>query len=135
MLSIEEIQLMIEKLRRLKHKDFQKIIDSNLKILEDLSEAVDANNQQMIDRLDKTPGWCYKDLEKKREKTNIDNLLYRMIQTKIFQFSKTNLYNCIEIGPGNGMFSKELRSWRKIFFLDIHNLEEKIRRNPSQWIW
>ena len=106
MLSIEEIQLMIEKLRRLKHKDFQKIIDSNLKILEDLSEAVDANNQQMIDRLDKTPGWFYKDLEKKREKTNIDDLLYRMIQTKIFQFSKTHLYNCIEIGPGNVMFSK-----------------------------
>ena len=128
MLSIEEIQLMIEKLRRLKNEDFQKIIDSNLKILEDLAEAVDANNKQMIDRLDKTPGWFTKDLEKKREKTNIDDLLFRMIQTKIFQFSKTNLYNCIEIGPGNGMFSKELRSWRKIFFLDIHNLEEKIRR-------
>ena len=128
MLSIEEIKLMIEKLRRLKNEDFQTIIDSNLKILEDLAEVVDANNQQMIDRLDKTPGWFTKDLDKKREKTNVDDLLFRMIQTKIFQFSKTNLYNCIEIGPGNGMFSKELRSWRKIFFLDIHNLEEKIRR-------
>ena len=124
MLSIEEIQLMIEKLRRLKHKDFQKIIDSNLKILEDLSEAVDANNQQMIDRLDKTPGWFYKDLEKKREKTNIDDLLYRMIQTKIFQFTKTNLYNCIEIGPGKVLSGLIKRIDRNIKISAINKEED-----------
>ena len=48
MLSIEEIQLLIEKLKKLKHEDFQKLIDSNLKILEDLAEAVDANNKHLI---------------------------------------------------------------------------------------
>ena len=81
MLSIEEIQLLIEKLKKLKHEDFQQIIDVNLKILEELAETVDANNKEVIDRLDKTPGWFYKDLERKREKTNVDDLLFRMIQT------------------------------------------------------
>ena len=52
-----------------------------------------------------------------------------MIQTKIFQFSKTNLYNSLEIGPGTGMFSKEFRAWRLNFFLDVlPELEQKIRR-------
>ena len=57
-----------------------------------------------------------------------------MIQTKIFQFSKTNLYNSLEIGPGTGMFSKEFRAWRLNFFIDVLlDIEHKIRRrfNPG----
>ena len=53
MLSIEEIKLLIEKLEKVKKEDFQKLIDSNLKILKDIELAVDANNQEEINRLDK----------------------------------------------------------------------------------
>ena len=133
MLSIEEIKLLIEKLKRIKKEDLQNLIDSNLKILEDLASAVDANNDHVIQKLDKTPEWFARDLEYKSKKSNVSDLLFKMVQTKIFQFAKTNLYNSLEIGPGNGMFSKEFRSWRINYFLDILNLENKITRrfNPG----
>jgi len=136
MLSIEEIKLLIEKLERVKQEDLQNLIDSNLKILKDLAMAVDANNDRVIDRLDKTPEWFRKDLDQKRQKTVVDPWLYRMIQTKIFQFARTNIYNSLEIGPGTGMFSKDFRAWRLNFFLDILpavDVENKIRRrfNPA----
>jgi SAM-dependent methyltransferase len=130
MLSIEEIKLLIEKLQKLKDgKDFNTILEQNLKKLKDLADVVDANNQEVIDRLDKTPEWFRRDLEQKRQKPIVDNGLFRMIQTKIFQFSKTNLYNSLEIGPGTGMFSKEFRAWRLNFFVDILlEVQEKVRR-------
>ena len=135
MLSIEEIKLLIEKLQKLKDgKDFNTILEQNLKKLKDLADVVDINNSEMIDRLDKTVDWFRRDLEQKRQKPIIDNGLYRMIQTKIFQFSKTNLYNSLEIGPGTGMFSKEFRVWRLNFFVDImRDVERQIRKrfNPS----
>ena len=135
MLSIEEIKLLIEKLEKLKDsKDFDTLIDQNLKILKDLALVVDANNNEVIDRIDKTTGWFGKDLEQKSKRPIVDQFLYRMIQTKIFQFSKTNLYNSLEIGPGNGMFSKEFRAWRLNFFVDvIQGLDKKIRQrfNPA----
>ena len=110
MLSIEEIKLLIEKLEKLKSVHFKQLIDNNLKILKDLEQAVDANNSDQIDRLDKTLDWYRKDLDVKRVNPIVDNGLYRTIQTKIFQFSKSNLYNSLEIGPGSGMFSKEFRA-------------------------
>ena len=110
MLSIEEIKLLIEKLEKVKKEDLQKLIDSNLKILKDLAIAIDANNEEEINRLDKTVEWFKLDLEQKIKKPIIDHLLYRIIQTKIFQFAKTNIYNSLEIGPGAGMFSKEFRT-------------------------
>ena len=129
MLSIEEIKLLIEKLEKLKSVHFKQLIDNNLKILKDLEQAVDANNSDQIDRLDKTLDWYRKDLDVKRVNPIVDNGLYRTIQTKIFQFSKSNLYNSLEIGPGSGMFSKEFRAWRMNFFVDVlGELEEKIRR-------
>ena len=134
MLSIEEIKLLIEKLERIKKKDLQKLIDSNLKILKDLEIAVDANNKEEINRLDKTVEWFNLDLEQKRYRPIVDEMLYRTIQTKIFQFAKTNIYNSLEIGPGTGMFSKEFRSWRLNYFLEVlPELEQKIRRrfNPA----
>jgi hypothetical protein len=127
MLSIEEIKLLIEKLEQVKKEDLQELINSNLKILKDLALAVDANNNEVIDRLDKTPEWFIRDLEQKKKNPIVDSILARQIQTKIFQFAKTNLYNSLEIGPGTGMFSKEFRSWRLNFFLDItHSIEAPI---------
>ena len=129
MLSIEEIKLLIEKLEKVKKEDLQKLIDSNLKILKDLEIAVDANNEEEINRLDKTVEWFNLDLEQKRNKPIVDLMLYKTIQSKIFQFAKTNIYNSLEIGPGTGMFSKEFRSWRLNYFLEvIPELERKIRR-------
>ena len=43
------------------------------------------------------------------------------------------MYNSLEIGPGNGIFSKEFRAWRLNYFLDIlPELQNKIYRrfNP-----
>ena len=101
----------------------------NLKILKDLEFAVDANNKEVIDRLDKTPEWYLEDLNQKKEKPVVDGLLYNLIQTKIRQFSKSSIYNSLEIGPGTGMFSKDFRSWYRNYFLDIlPDLEPKIRR-------
>jgi len=134
MLSIEEIKLLIEKLERVKKEDLQKLVDSNLKILKDLALAIDANNDEEINRLDKTVEWFNLDLEQKRNKPVVDLMLYKTIQTKIFQFAKSNIYNSLEIGPGTGMFSKEFRSWRLNYFLEIlPELESKIRRrfNPA----
>jgi len=133
MLGIEEIKLLIEKLEKAKVSDLQKLIDSNLKILKDLELAIDANNEEQINRLDKTLEWFKLDVEEKRIKPNVDPLLYRTIQTRIFQFNRSSMHNSLEIGPGTGMFSKEFRAWRINYFLDVlPELHEKIRRrfNP-----
>jgi len=134
MLSIEEIKLLIEKLERVKKEDLQELIDSNLKILKDLELAVDANNSEIIDRMDKTPEWFLRDLDQKIKKPIVDAWLSRMVQTKIFQFSRSNIYNSLEIGPGLGMFSMDFRAWRLNFFLDVlPQVEKSIRAKfPSQ---
>ena len=129
MLSIEEIKLLIDALKKAKKEDLQKLIDNNLKILEDLALGIDANNKEEINRLDKTTEWYRLDNEKKRDRPVVDPLLYRTIQTKIFNFAKSNIYNSLEIGPGTGMFSKEFRSWRLNYFLELlPELERRIRR-------
>jgi len=135
MLSIEEIKLLIEKLEKAKATDFQELIDTNLKVLKDLELAVDANNSEEIDRLDKSEDWFAIDLEQKRKKPIVDELLYRIIQTKIFQFRRTTgagtdgLHNSLEIGPGTGMFSKDFRAWRMNYFLDIlRDIPNKVSR-------
>ncbi len=128
MLSIEEIKLLIEKLERVKEADLQKLIDDNLRILKDLALAVDANNNDLIDRYDKTPQWFRKDLKEKISKPVVDEMLEENIKTKIRQFAKTDLYNSLEIGPGLGMFSKEFLAWRLNFFLDISwDIEKNVR--------
>src|SRR5210317_1315346 len=138
MLSIEEIKLLIEKLEKVKKEDLQELIDSNLKILKDIALAVDANNNEVIDRMDKTPEWFLEDLKQKTNKPIVDNWLYSVVQAKIFQFGKTNLYNSLEIGPGTGMFSMDFRAWRLNYFLDVlitdyeSNIERNIRKKfPS----
>ena len=128
MVSIEEIKLLIEKLEKVKKEDLQELIDSNLKILKDIALAVDANNNEVIDRMDKTPEWFLEDLKQKTNKPIVDNWLYSVVQAKIFQLGKTNLYNSLEIGPGSGMFSKDFRAWRLNYFLDITwSIEKNIR--------
>jgi hypothetical protein len=128
MLSIEEIKLLIEKLQKVKKEDLQALIDSNIKILKDIELAVDANNKEVIDRLDKTLEWFSRDLRQKTSKPFVDPGLQRMVQSKIFQFARTNMYNSLEIGPGDGMFSMDFRSWRLNFFLDVLLDREKIIR-------
>ena len=119
MLSVEEIKLLIEKLEKVKKEDFQQLIDSNLKILKDIEEAVDANNNEVINRIDKTLDWYRKDLKQKNAKQFVDPVVQRQVQSKIFQFARTNIYNSLEIGPGNGMFSMDFRAWRANYFLDV----------------
>jgi len=129
MLSIEEIKLLKEKLEKLKGTDWEKFLGEQIEILTALENSVDAHNQEVIDRLDKTPEWYEKDVESKRTNPVVDACLGRLITTKIYQFAKTNIYNSLEIGPGTGMFSKEFRSWRLNYFLEIlPGLEQKIRR-------
>lgn len=65
-----------------------------------------------------------------KEKPTVDPILARQVQSKIFQFAKTNIYNSLEIGPGNGMFSKDFRSWKMNYFLDITNkIQKSILKN------
>ena len=129
MLSIEEIKLLKQKLMRLKGTDWEKFLDEQISILTDLEEATDANNQEQIDRLDKTEQWFRKDNEMKLTNPIVDKMLYQSIQSKIFQFGKTNVYNSLEIGPGNGMFSKEFRAWGQNYFLDIlPDVEHRVRK-------
>ena len=119
MLSIEEIKLLIEKLERVKKEDLQELIDTNLKVLKDIELAVDANNKEAINRLDKTLEWFNKDREQKLTQPTVDPITARQVQQKIFQFARSNIYNSLEIGPGNGMFSMDFRSWASNFFLDV----------------
>ena len=129
MLSIEEIKLLIEKLKKAKKEDFQALIDSNLKILENIANTIDAYNQEEIDRLDKTHAWFNHDRKQKIDNPEVDTLLRHQIKLKIGQFAKTSVYNSLEIGPGNGMFAKEFGAWAQNYFLDITNqVELPIRR-------
>ena len=105
------------------------MVTENLKILKDLAMAVDANNNEIIDRMSKTPQWFERDLVQKRKNPVVDPWLFEMVKLKISQFTKAYMYHCLEIGPGTGMFSKEFRPWRKNYFLDIlPDVENKIRR-------
>ena len=129
MLSIEEIKLLKENLQKLKGTDWEKFLGEQIQLLTALELAVDAQNKEEINRLDKTIDWFREDLNKKRNRPFVDPLLYKEVQRKIFQFSKTNIYNSLEIGPGIGMFSKEFRAWRLNYFLEVlPELEMSIRR-------
>ena len=133
MLSIEEVKLLIEKLKALKGTDFQKLIDDNLKILKEFAYSVDAYNTRQIAQLDKTRDWYQRDLDwRESHKDNIlDELLDKQIELKINQFGKmgNDLQNCLEIGPGNGRHVLLLRAWRLMFFTEVlANCKEKIFR-------
>lgn len=128
MLSIEEIKLLTEKLKKLKESDFHQLIDHHLKLLEELEKSIDLHNEKQIKILDKTKKWFNHDLQEKKQNSLINDYLRRTIQKKIFQFGRSNLYNSLEIGPGNGMFSKDFRAWRLNYFLDVLGVEHEIRK-------
>jgi hypothetical protein len=90
MLSIEEIKLLIEKLKALKGTDFQKLIDDNLKTLQEFAYSVDAYNTRQIARLDKTRNWFQQDLDwrESHQDSILDQLLDKQIELKINQFGK-----------------------------------------------
>jgi len=136
MLSIEEIKLLIEKLEKVKKEDLQELIDSNLKILKDIEQAIDANNSDAIDRLGKTPEWFARDREAKLKRPVVDKALEKQVKQKIFQFAKSDVFNSLEIGPGNGMFSTEFKAWRLNYFLDISfKVEAPIREKFNRLHW
>ena len=129
MLSIEEIKLITEKLEKIDKADLQKVVKDTLKIFKGLLVATDAYNDTHIKKFDKTESWFKMDMESKRKHPVVDPYLFKQIQMKIFHFGKSNVYNSLEIGPGTGMFSKEFRTWRLNYFLDIlPDIEQKIRR-------
>ena len=82
MLSIEEIKLLKEKLLKLKGTDWEKFLQEQIKILEDLELAVDAKNKDEINRLDKTIEWFRKDIDIKRDKPNTEPKKYLYIPPK-----------------------------------------------------
>ena len=57
--------------------------------------------------------------DQKKKVPTVDPVTQRQVQSKIFQFAKTNIYHSLEIGPGDGMFSMDFRTWKSNFFLDI----------------
>ena len=129
MLSVEEIKLIIEKLEKANKKDLTKLVEGTLATMKDIATALDVYNEQHLNKNEKNETWFQMDVEQKRKNPVVDSILYRQIQTKIFQFSKTNIYNSLEIGPGTGMFSKDFRTWRLNYFLELlPELEQKIRR-------
>tara|TARA_E500000178_G_scaffold319966_1_gene342703 strand:+ start:2185 stop:3084 length:900 start_codon:yes stop_codon:yes gene_type:complete len=141
MLSIEEIKLTIDTLKKLKNEDFKEFIDLYLEKLEKLALQVDAYNDEQIKQYDKPLDWFEKDLNWRHNhrESIYSKLLNKQIESKIFAFAKTgavsHLYNSLEIGPGYGRFSKMFLSWRINFFLDVlPQCESKIKKlfHPAQ---
>ena len=122
MLSIEEIKLTIDTLKKLKGEDFQEFIDQYLKQLESLALQVDAYNDDQIAQLDKTRDWFQKDLDWRHSRRDsvYDDLLTMAVQNKIYQFSKSGPgSSSLEIGPGTGRFSRLFLAWRLNFYVDV----------------
>ena len=141
MLSIEEIKIAIETLKKLNQEDFTAFTKLYLDKLQKLAKTVDAYNQSEIDILDKTKEWYLKDLEYKeqlKQHGEFDTLLYARIKNKIEQFAKTGgqaeFFNSLEIGPGYGTYSRCFLAWRLNFFLELlSSCESKIKKkfNPK----
>ena len=89
-LSIEEIRLITEKLEKIDKQDLQKVVQDTLKIFQGLITASDAYNETHIKKFDKPAQWYKMDVEVKRKNPVVDPSLFRQIQTKIFQFDKSN---------------------------------------------
>ena len=114
MLSIQEIKLTIETLKKFKAKDYEEFFKVYLEKLEDLALKVDAYNDQQIQQLDKTTDWYLADLEwrHQRRASVYDPLLDKLVQTKINQFTRMGTdakkFNSLEIGPGYGFLTDKI---------------------------
>ena len=135
MLSIEEINLLIEKLEKAKATDFENLLKTNIDDLKNIRDLIERKDKETKKFIVKGAPFFRHDLE---EKNAVDRseILYKTIKSKINHFAKTNMYNSLEIGPGNGHYNDIFFAWRKQFFLDIlPEVEKKIRskfNNPHQ---
>ena len=133
MLSIQEIKLLIEKLKKLEKVDFHQFVKQFQTHLEDLAYTVDLYNNEQIQRIDKSKEWYQKDLDWRESNREffMSPLLEKEIITKINQFAKmgNNHQSCLQIGPGYGHLTLHLRPWRRIFILDVLiNVFSKIKK-------
>ncbi len=135
MLSIEEIKLALKVLKKFKPKELAKFVEKYTNELEELAYKVDAYNNDQIQQLDKTTSWFEADLNWRanHKDVTIDPLLDFLIKQKINHFSKMGAsagsYNSLEIGPGDGRFSKCFVAWRLNFFIDVlKRCENKIKK-------
>jgi len=141
MLSIQEIKLTIETLKKFKAKDYEEFFRVYLEKLEQLALRVDAYNDSQILALDKTTDWYMADLNWRHERKEFlyDPLVDKNIQMKISNFSKQGgeaKYNSLEIGPGYGRHAKMMLAWRINYYLDLlPQCESKLKKlfDPPQY--
>jgi len=127
MFTIQEIKLLIEKLEKAKASDFIKIINDNLTELKNIKEVIERRDKESATFSNKGASWHRQDLKNKAQ-NETDPLLYLEIKNKIWHFAKTNMYNSLEIGPGNAEFSTMFLAWRNQYFLDIMwDIEKNVR--------
>jgi len=133
MVTIEEIKLLLEKLKKLKGTDFEALLEKNIKDLETIKEIIERKDREAGSFTKKGSAWFRQDLLEKKDLVT-SQILYYAIKDKIWHFAKTNVYNSLEIGPGNTNFSDLFLAWRNQFFLDILPELEKVVRekfNPQ----
>ena len=133
MISIEEITLLIEKLEKAKKTDYQKLIDSNLDDLKRLKSAIDEKEEETGTLLNKGGSFYASDLAEKSNNPT-SPLMYKEIRDKLNKFAKTNMYNSLEIGPGNAEFSNMFVGWNKQYYVDISWAVEKKVREKFNWL-
>ena len=133
MLSIEEIKLLIEKLEKAKSTDFANLLQTSIDDLKNIEQLIERKDKETNNFSSKGASFFRFDLEEKKNKTN-SHTLYKDIKNKIWHFAKTNMYNSLEIGPGNTEFSDLFLTWRKQFYLDLLPEIQKVVRkkfNPA----
>tara|TARA_R110000822_G_C15214970_1_gene483697 strand:- start:13 stop:807 length:795 start_codon:yes stop_codon:yes gene_type:complete len=124
MISIQEIKLLIEKLEKINELDFKELIKHHLGDLKTLRDIIERKERESGSFVNKGAAWFLDDLANK-EKLAPSVLLYKEIKDKIFRFAKSNMYNSLEIGPGNAEFSNLFLPWDNQYYLDISWKPEK----------
>lgn len=128
MVTIEEIKLLLEKFKKLKGTDFENLIQTSIKDLEQLKEVIERKDRELGTFSNKGSAFFRQDLLDKKDLKKSE-VLYKDIKDKIWHFAKTNKYNSLEIGPGNTEFSNLFLAWRNQFYLDILPEVEKTVRD------
>lgn len=135
MVTIEEIKLLIEKFEKLKQSDFEHLLNSHIDDLKKIKEIIERKDREAGNFISKGVSWFRTDLLEKKNNA-VDKLLYHAIRDKLNHFAKTNRYNSLEIGPGNGEFSDLFFAWKNQFFLDLvpeYARELSKKFNPPQF--
>tara|TARA_Y100000592_G_C5429304_1_gene297452 strand:+ start:476 stop:1270 length:795 start_codon:yes stop_codon:yes gene_type:complete len=127
MLSIEEIKLLIEKLEKAKASDLKQLIQTSIDDLKRIREYIERTDRDTGSFVKKGASFYRHDLQEKKNFKQ-DEILYLAVKEKIWHFAKTNLYNSLEIGPGNAQFSTLFPAWRQQFYVDVlKETEKKVR--------